>query len=292
MITQNNKNQSQIRKNLTSILGLTETEEKLTVKNSERILCSNGSFYFGGTDPQTGQDGGCGCNDHPNNPGGGGSGGDGGGSGGDGGGGSSVICDEEEIRSGSSACTLNGYDCETGQGVSLDRSGNGDGACDDCSGDGNGKFVYQYYFSNGISEEVVINTKTMCGSIDTAKSLFNAGRGKVDSNVAVCGEKNVIADIDTLEYSETRGLIGQLVYRVQGRQCNGKIIYTIVSVNGQNFCDGTEPCANSKNYFTKNGKIYNACDPYGEPPQDCIDMCDSQGNKYRVCGNGNITKLS
>ena len=43
--------------------------------------------------------------------------------------------------------------------------------------------------------------------------------------------------------------------------------------------------------YASGGKLYNACDPYGEPPIDCVEMCDENGNKYRVCGDGSITAL-
>ena len=45
-------------------------------------------------------------------------------------------------------------------------------------------------------------------------------------------------------------------------------------------------------YFVKDGKFYDACDQYGEPPSDePIVMCDTDGNQYEVSPDGKITPL-
>ena len=292
MITQNNKNQSDIRKNLTNILGLTETEKKLTVKNSERILGSNGAFYFGGSDPQTGQGGGCKCNDHPQNPseeqgGGGGESG----SGGDSGGGGAGECDSEEISENSTACTVTGYDCETGQAVRVQLRGGG--AIDDCGyGDECSQMeTWSVMHYNGM---------TQCGGDNNDKEIDEVCIFAEEKNILLQSAKekaqklvNSCAGFEVSTRIESDGLIQWNFIKNRYGQ-----VFICIIQKKSNTCS-IVGCENRKKYFPKEeqyfikqNQIYNACDPYGEPPQECIDMCDSNGNKYRVCGNGNITKLS
>ena len=302
MITQNNKNKSDIRKKLTNILGLTETEEKLTVKNSERILGSQGAFYFG-NNPQTGETDGCGCGNHPQNPNGDGDGdGDGGGGDGqgDGGGGDDnpYECECVEILDTlKNPCCVSGKDCDTGQGLNLRFKGGGGMDCPTPpQPDWSDTVVITWVEYTGVSSPSI--THFELGTVDAAAALCEEFRNKsvesFRSKVTSCGS---VSNVECSTYA-TLPNGEKYCYETEFKTDQCGYFHTITNVilhpseHQYNAALDSWKKRQTAQYYSENGKIYNACDPYGEPPQDCIDMCDSKGNKYRVCGNGNITKLS
>ena len=310
MITQNNKNQSDIRKNLTNILGLTETEEKLTVKNSERILGSQGAFYFG-NNPQTGEPDGCGCGNHPQNPNGDGDG-DGGNGDGDGDGGNGdgdgdgddnpYECECVEVSDNlKNPCCVSGYDCQTGQTINLQRRGGGAIECKEPPPYGGASTVVIRFNKAVAFNQPQVQVYKLSEIESAAGAAAAAMSESQQSFISVmggrCGGTTGMSDC-TYQNAQKNG--------VSVRYCSRQVIYfksctaqtsTVNIILNPNETQYNQALANWKKeqtaqYYSENGKIYNACDPYGEPTQDCIDMCDSSGNKYRVCGNGNITKLS
>ena len=298
MIAQNNKNQSKIRKNLTNILGLTEIEEKITVKNSDRIFGNVGSFYFGNTDPATGENKGCNCDDHPDNN----DNNDNDNNDND----NQHECECYEVGTHGDPCCTTGRDCETGREVKVWRRGGSAMPCETSTpppkpaSENCQQFIVSSYGDDEWEFYQFASVKEIQSVVNTALEECIQNNFNFVSRFPHCNPQSPqpygnpeIYDItdcgETVQLTLQKSIIDGSCPR--SNNVTWKKINEATQLEYDLAVENLNKNA-PKQYFAKGGKFYNACDPYGEPPKDCIDMCDSQGNKYRVCGNGNITKLS
>ena len=66
---------------------------------------------------------------------------------------------------------------------------------------------------------------------------------------------------------------------------------TDISQVNQEIIDYYSSQSRVKRYFKKDGKFYNACDPYGDPPISELTLCNSDGDQFKINGDGSITPL-
>lgn len=318
-LTQSGENQRKIGVNLSKIIGLKENAEKMKALNMER---QNGGFnaaYFNGrnagtessgTDPTCTPCGGGGSGGGSGG-GGGGSGGGGSGGGGSGGGGVVMPCDEcvtlaeaaEMTANGETPCCVSGgKDCDTGENMPICLSEN-------CGGDygkgctpppppyGNCSTVvitYTEYTGFAMPQKTVY----LLSTLDSAEGDLAAALEKsVQSAISICGGGGEV----TKEFTAN-----------PSKKCNGKnynISYTYSKeVRTQNcggymggFCNlitdptqsqyelGLQNWKKPSGKYLINGKFYDAC---GIEPQDCITVCDENGNQYKICANNGKPKIT
>lgn len=299
-----NKYQSPERRYIRQIGGIDETSEKMTAENLKRQYGGVGEVWFQGNSAagsSTGGGGGDTGTTDPNGQGGGGSGGSGGGSGGGGSGGGSGVCECVEVSL-AGGCCVSGYDCETGQKIQLQLQPSGSPI-----------FPCQIpppppY---GGDDTIVIEWKDInCGSYFTTHyelADMDGGAGVAEDAlqqslntylcILSCGAMSA-GDKVGLATASKNGKSFQY-YReqiVQSEQCGNFAAYcnVIIQPNQQQYNAALENWGKNAalQYFVKDGKFYDACDPYGKPPRsEPITMCDNNGNQYSVSPDGTITKI-
>ena len=293
-----NKYQSKQRDNFRKIVGISDAYEKIAPENYERIYGSYNAVYFNGNTAASGStgqpNGGGGDDDDPNKPGGGGGGGGGG------------VCECVDISADllgkDNICCLNGFDCETEKPLQLllDDSDyfKADIDCQDDIENGSNAQVIFGVGGTGVTEGCCRNSTSsyyQCLTLQQALSLFNSMKGRVSSTCP--GTSSVLTDTNTTTETNGGAWRGTLEYRENHAKisgCSNQNYNRNVSIriysNG-NYCQNIIENPNKSKFFLNNGKFYNMCDPYGNPPTECITMCDSEGNRFEVCGDGSITPL-
>lgn len=297
-----NKYQSKNRDNFRKITGLSEANEKIKPENMPRIYGGIGEVYFNGQSAagsSTGNGGGSTGTTDPN----GGSGSGGGSSGS--GGGSECQCETlpDALIVNGVPCCVAGVDCEDGKPIQVQLDPNGDGEpilpCETpppppYGGDDTivinwhnlhcGKYFSNEYFLADMGSGAGVAEEALQQSLDTYLCITSCGGmsagDKRDLSTATKNGK-------TFQYYSKQV--------AQSEQCGTWTAYCNVITSPSK----TQYDAALKNwgknaaiqYFVKDGKFYDVCDPYGKPPIECVEMCDEDGNKYQVCGDGKITEL-
>lgn len=307
-----NKYQSPERRYIRQIGGIDETSEKMTAENLERQYGGVGEVWFNGQSAAGSSTGGGGGDTGTTDPngdggsgggsGGGGSGGGGSGGGGSGGGGSGGgVCDCVEI-SPAGGCCVTGRDCETGQKLQLQLQPS-DRPIFPCQIPPPPPY--------GGDDTIVISWRNFhCGQYGSTEYLLadmDSGAGvaeealqqSLDTFLCITGCGGMSAgDKQSLVNPSKNGKSFQY-YReqvVKSEQCGQWTAYcnVILEPNEQQYNAALENWGKNKaiQYFVKDGKFYDVCDPYGKPPRsEPITMCDENGNQYSVSPDGTITKI-
>ena len=300
-LTQTGENQRKIGLNLSKIIGLKDTPEKMKPLNMER---QKGGYNAVGYNAN-GQPCGCGNGD-PNGGSGNGNGGGSGGSGGGGSGGGGVVmpCVECVTLAEAAAmyatgekpcCISGGKDCDTGEDLPICLAEN-------CGG-GYGKGCNPPPPPNESCETVVITYNKLTGetpftqwetvyllsTIDSAAGdLSNALQMSLDSIYSTCGSGNVDDENTVVQELYCKGIITQITYKNNQRTRTQNCGYHIASCNlisQPNIAQynlGLENWKKPSGKYLKNGKFYDAC---GIEQSDCITVCDENGNQYKICAD-------
>lgn len=318
-----NKYQSKNRDNFRKITGLSEANEKIKPENMPRILGGIGEVWFNGQSAagsSTGSGGGDTGKEDPNEQGeenGGGSGGGGsGGESGGGGGDNPMICEAVSVSDdhADKACAVKGRDCETGQEIVIQKDGNNTMPCDtppNPQTDPNGYVViaYPYPYGDGCQNIMLFPSGDIQGAYDAAATAGGDCLVKhVNENKDGCSYIKWLQTGDQIDGTERwiwtpQGNVSYVdnvkFYRWEcGWATRSGGAQADLSVNTDPNSQAYINAVNAynqrkrKNYFIKDGKIYDACDPYGTPPSsEPITMCDDDGNQYEVGADGKIKAL-
>ena len=313
-IKQNNKTQSQIRFNLSNILGLSEEQAKIVAQNQNRIYGGyNAVLYNANGEP-------CGCG-NGGSGGGGGSGsgggsgddggsGGGGGSGGSGGGGGVIMpCEEcvtlaeaaEMMAAGDIPCCIkDAKDCDTGENLPICLSDNcGDGYGKGCTpppppNENCSTVVITYTEYTGFSTPS--KTVYLLSTLDSAAGDAAAALNKsVQSLISICGNGEVVTEGTQNPKKNCNGKEYKISYKhyriVNTEKCSNRGGYCDIIINptqGQ-YDLGLQNWTKTKGKYLIGGKFYDSC---GIDPQDCITACDENGDKYKICANNGKPKIT
>lgn len=322
-----NKYQSKNRDNFRKITGLSEANEKIKPENMPRIYGGVGEVYFEGQSPagsSTGNGGGDTGIIDPNgsngsngsNSGGGDAGGGdaGGGDAGDTGFNGECECVEVSTDGG---CCISGKDCETGNPIKIQLNPSDDPiiSCDAAPNPSTDPLgyviiVYPYPSGNNCKNILLFPSGDIQGAFDAGVTaggmcLVNSvNNQEIDTcpyiNWINVGDK---INITTKSINTPQGYIQYTDYRkwyawdcgswrVTGSSSASLRIET--NPNSKSYKDAVNAYnkTKSKNYFIKNGKFFDVCDPYGTPPSsEPIIMCDENGNQYEVSPDSKIKAL-
>ena len=279
-----NKYQSKQRINWRILTGVTTAPEEIQPENIPRIFGNTAAVYYNGgsaagessgLDEQHGEGG-------EEKPGGGG-------------GSWSGECVCEKINDATNdSCCIGGFDCETGRIIEIQRKGDPQPLppteCEpDIPTPTPEDPLVKLMQSNCINTKYGVRwcLKSEASGVATAFSAEGVSR--------TCPTAK---NCNTYTYSRKIGNLN-VKYESSCKSCSlcsgcihivaceiitspNKITQEVIDYYKQNM---------KKRYFIKDGKIYDACDPYGQPPTECVEMCDEDGNKYQVCGDGSITAL-
>ena len=303
-----NKYQSKQRENIRKIAGIGENNDKIEVENKQRILGQTGTAWVAGNsaasettgDPETND---C-CNKEPkkpdpdpkpdpkpdpdpdpdpDDP---------------------YKCDCVSVGHSNAAayCCVSGKDCETGRTIRVQRrGGNTKGDCDEYRPIPYGDCLYRVYSSISEIEDIYSGFDGLQAAVETQ---LQVGMSKQEEKYQ-CKSSSC---------SKCEGATWELFFeRTNTHTCGGQSAEITTKVmHGTNKCtpfgasSGFARVSSQSDYqkylewheknrarllYASGGKLYNACDPYGEPPIECVEMCDENGNRYRVCGDGGITPL-
>ena len=279
-IKQNNKTQSQIRFNLSNILGLSEEQAKIVAQNQNRIYGGyNAVLYNTNGEP-------CGCGN-----GGSGVGGGNGGSGGGGSGGGVCIC--EDVGSGAvQPCCVQGYDCENKQPIKIQLDGRT--PPDICKSampmPTPEDPVIKLMFANcqNPDDPVVFTQKSSAGAAASALSASILEKYISENCPHAQADNKYTTEENVLGIPYTRSC-------VYASGCSGCITIVACGVieNENQITDEMREYYSknkTKHYSIINGKIKDLCNPFDEP-LDEITICDENGNQYEVKSDGTITSL-
>ena len=292
-----NKYQSKQRDNFRKIVGISDANEKIKPENMPRIFGGIGEVWFQGNSPagqSTGNGGGSGSGENPNGGGGGGSGG---------GGNGQCVCENiDEIGSGliATPCCIQGMSCETGTPIKiqLQPSETPTIPCETPPpppyGGDDTIVVSWWSHKDGKNEYMLADMGSGSGvaasalqqSVDTYLAITGCG-------AMSAGDKRYVSTVSkngkSFEYYREQ--------RVNSEQCGfwHASCDVMASPSKWQYDLGLENWNKNnqqKQYFVKDGKFYNACDSYGEPPsEEPITICDTDGNQYEVSPDGKITPL-
>lgn len=278
-----NKYQSKNRKNFREITGLGEVTEKIYPDNMPRIFGNTAAVYYNGgsaAGESSGLDEQHGAGDDQEKP--------------DGGGGSwdgECVCDKINDAT-SDSCCVSGFDCDTGRIVEIQRKGDPEPLppteCEpDIPTPTPEDPLVKLMQSNCNNTQYGVRWCLKSEASGVATALSAEGVSRVCPTAKNC---------NTYTYSRVIGNLN-VQYESSCKSCSlcsgcihitaceiitnpNQITQEVIDYYKQNM---------KKRYFVKDGKIYDACDPYGTAPEECIEMCDANGNKYQVCGDGRIT---
>lgn len=302
------KYQSKNRDNFRKITGLSEANEKIKPENMPRIFGGIGEVWFQGNSAagqSTGDGGGSGSGENPSD---GGSGSGGGGSG-SGGGVSQCICVDISEAEGviGIPCCITGQSCDTGETIKIQTNPNNEPvpplpceepqppSLDDCNNvifgirDAGGM---RDYFFGTLSEN---NLQAKCEEFAYKNQGFDCPAGlELNAGTSETRSENIICNGETLSVVVSV----RADYRCKTANYQQELVYgnILLSPTSEEIAAAVEnwkkTATKTKQYFAKDGKFYNTCDPYGEPPSDePITICDTDGNKYSVSTDGKITTL-
>ena len=318
-----NKYQSKNRDNFRKITGLSEANEKIKPENMPRIYGGIGEVYFNGQSA-AGSSTGDGGDDtgiiDPNGSSGNAGGNAGGDAGGDAGGGDAGFnseCECVEVST-DGGCCISGKDCETGNPIKIQIKPSDEPAipCD----------VPPNPVTDPLGYVIVVYPYPSRGNDCKNILLFPGGdiQGAFDAGVTAGGMclVNIVnnQETETCPYinwiqvgdkigvtqrgiSTPQGYVSYTEYRKFYKWDCGSWTRTGSSSaslrietnpNSQAYKDAVNAYnkTKSQNYFIKDGKFYDVCDPYGQPPSsEPIVMCDTNGNQYSVSPDGQITPL-
>ena len=297
-----NKYQSPERRYIRQIGGIDETSPKMTAENLERQYGGVGEVWFQGNSAagqSTGDGGGTGSGENPN-----------GGGGGSGGGGGFDQCFCVDIQEAESVvgipCCITGQSCETGETIKIQTNPNNapttplpceepqPPSLDDCNNvifkirDAGGD---RDYFFGTLSEN---NLQAKCEEFANKHKWFDCPAGlELNAGTSEIYSQNIICDGENLNVV----YMVQADYRCKSATYLQELVYGYILSSPTDeqiaaaVANWIKTAKKTKQYFAKDGKFYDTCDPYGTPPIECVEMCDENGNKYRVCGDGSITKI-
>ena len=289
-IKQNNKTQSDIRFNLSNILGLSEEQTKMLAQNQDRLRGGIAQTYFngrnagtetGGTDPTCTE---CG----------------GGGGGGSGGGGGVVFpCNdcvtlaEAAEMSNTPCCISDGKDCETGENVPICLAENCGDYGKDCTppplGDC-GTVVIFFTWTGGQSYKLT-TLKKVASDINSGidenfnKAVQYLGGGEIQNERTTSSSTTRTCDGETYNLNYTNAKRGFVV----GSGWANSTASLQSNPNQTDYNKGLQNWTKPKGKYLKNGKFYDAC---GIEPQDCITVCDNKGNQYKICEKNGKPKIT
>ena len=294
-----NKYQSPERRYIRQIGGIDETSQKISAEDLPRQLGGIGEVWFQGNSAagqSTGNGGGTGSGENPS------------GGGGSGGGSNECLCvDISEAGSVVGVlCCITGKSCETGEPIKIQTNPNNDPEpplpCEepqppdlnDCD-----NVIFQIrdtggnedYFFGRLSEN---NLEQKCEDFAHEHQWFDCPSVlKLNDSTSYTVQTDFICKKETLSvvssvHSDFRcksaTYLQELVY--------GSIVASPTADEiAAAVANWIKTAKKTKQYFANNGKLYDTCDPYGTPPIECVEMCDDNGNRYRVCGDGSITKI-
>lgn len=296
-----NKYQSKNRDNFRKITGLSEANEKIKPENMPRIFGGIGEVWFQGNSAagqSTGDGGGSGSGENPN-----------GGGGGSGGGVYQCICvDISEAESVVGIpCCITGKNCETGEPIQIQTNPNNDPApplpceepqppsLDDCNNvifyirDAGGD---QDYFFGTLSEN---NLQAKCEEFANKHKWFDCPAGlELNAGTSEIYSQNIVCNGETLSVVYNV----RADYRCKTATYQQELVYGYILLSPTNdeiaaaIENWKKTATKTKQYFAKDGKFYDTCDPHGEPPSDePITICDENGNQYKVSPDGKIKAL-
>ena len=309
-LTQTGENQRKIGVNLSKIIGLKDNAEKIQALNMDRQKGGYNAVYFngrnagtesGGTDPT--------CTPCGGGSGGGGSGGGGSGGGGSGGGGGGgdENCVEIALNTRPKDECVQGKDCETGASIGIHPTEPPIYECPnppkpECF-NGYVAVVYPYPYKQGVNDAQLASLDNIQGAFDAAaeKGLEYAKKDE-EEQYGSGGTFDIIKINETQRSISSCGVSYNYmeyrlfyVYHIGGWDRTGSATASVVLTGltqSTNYQQGLENFNKNKprKYAIKNGKIVDMCG--NALPVDCIEMCDSNGNKYKVCGNGSVSGIT
>ena len=285
-----NKYQSKQRDNFRKIVGISDAYEKIAPENYERIYGSYNAVYFNGNTAASGStgqpNGGGGDDDDPNKPGGGGGGG--------GGGGLVCVCQEINAENITNPCCLSGTDCDTGEPVIVDFDSGEPLKPEDCQPQiptptpENPLYKFMIGYCQNINDQYAYGLKS--DAKGTAEALSAKRVAKTCENANRCNIYTTTATIANLGIRYTQSCKSCSL-------CSGCVaisacrMITDISQIDQEVIDYYAAQDRTKRYFKKDGKFYNSCDPYGDPPISELTLCNSDGDQFKINGDGSITPL-
>lgn len=305
-----NKYQSKQRDNFRKITGLGEANEKIKPENMPRIYGGIGEVYFNGQSAagsSTGSGGGDTGTTDPN-----GNGGSGNGGSGDGGFGE-CKCVEVSLDGG---CCISGKDCETGNPVKIQLTPSNTPiiSCDTAPNPttdplGYVIIVYPYPYGDDCNNILLFPGGDIQGAFDAGATAGGMCLVNDVNNDDDCPNIEWIQlgdkiDVNQRQINTPQGYVTYTEYRKFYKwECNG---WARTGSSSASLRIETNPNSNnykaavnaynknkSKNYFIKDDKFYDVCDPYGTPPSsEPIKMCDENGNQYEVSPDGKITPIN
>ena len=299
-----NKYQSKSRDNFRKIVGISAANEKIKPENMPRIFGGIGEVYFNGQSAAgqiTGNGGGSGSGENPN----------GGGGGSGGGGNGQCVCENiDEIGSGliATPCCIYGMSCETGTPIKiqLQPSETPTIPCEQPKPppkDDPDTIIIKWEKRNGFSTPITYEYElaTMDNGAGAANSAIQQSVDSFRSNVSACGAvSNVHCQITSTFSNNGKSFEYCRTMSFNTENCSVNSVSVDImraTTAGDSYYNAGLENWNKKNqqkqYFVKNGKFYNACDPYGEPPsEEPITICDTDGNQYSVSPDGKITPIT
>lgn len=318
-IKQNNKTQSDIRFNLSNILGLSEEQAKMIAQNQDRLRGGIAQTYFNGRNAGT-ESGGTDPTCTPCGGGGGGGSGGGGGGGGSGGGGGVIFpCVDEDCvtlaeaaeltRQGDNVpcCIKGGKDCETGEDIPICLTENcGGGYGQGCNPPPYGDCgTFTVVIATRDNQENIYRLSTFENiegdlQIGANESLEIRKAGVTERNPDCSGVRSTENQDTTITIScngESKDItyprqIKCIMENSKGQFCS--IVYGVVSFKqgGGTQEEYNKALLNWKKHngkYLRGGKFYDACNISGE---DCFTVCDENGNQYKICANNGKPKVT
>lgn len=298
-----NKYQSKNRDNFRKITGLSEANEKIKPENMPRIYGGIGEVYFNGQSAagsSTGNGGGSTGTTDPNGGGGSGGSGSGGGSGGSGG---SSECQCETLTDAlivnGIPCCVNGVDCEDGKPIQIQLDPNGGVPilpCDDPMPKPTPEDpVFKLAVANCQNEDPAPIFTQESGAASAASALSAAYLEKyIQENCPNAPNDTKYTRQSKIGFTDIKYTESCIYWSIHCSGCVYIVVCAVIENDNQITDEMREFYSKNKKkqYFVKDGKFYDACDPYGTPPSDDpIIMCDENGNQYSVSPDGNIKSL-
>lgn len=283
-----NKYQSKNRAYIRKIAGIDETNEPISPENMERLYGKYNAVYFNGNTAASGStgqpNGGGGDDDDPNKPGGGGGGG----------GGLVCVCQEINAENITNPCCLSGTDCDTGEPIIIDFDSGEPLKPEDC----------QPSIPTPTPQDPMY--KFMIGNCQNTNGKYAYGLRSEAADIATALSAQAIGDICKNAnrcniYTQNKNIANLGIPYTQSckscSMCSGCTLITAcnpitdISQINQEIIDYYSAQNKTKRYFKKDGKLYNSCDPYGDPPVSELNLCNSDGDRFKINGDGSITPL-
>lgn len=282
-----NKYQSKQRDNFRKIVGISDAYEKIEPENMERIYGKYNAVYFNGNTASSGStgqpNGGGGDDDDPNKPNGGG-----------GGGGLVCVCQEINAENITNPCCLSGTDCDTGEPIIVDFDSGEPLKPEDCQPPiptpTPQNPLYKFMISNCQNTGAKYAYGLKSEAADIATALSAQAIGDVCKNANRCNIYTTTKTIANLGVPYTQSCKSCSLCSGCASVVACTYITDISQIN-QEIIDYYSAQSTVKRYFKKDGKFYNSCDPYGDPPVSELNLCNSNGDQFKINGDGSITPL-